>query len=214
MFARIIIITSAILFSFLGCKQHAPNTSIVKRQSFAQPDTLKKDESGAERSYRFTNQENKMYDTMGIKIGEIHFPINVKPTSSFLPVISIDNPSYILRYLIKGDDVVLPKKVTLAVEYPVAKPVYFELTAKGEGFTRKQIVEEISRVYHEIYKVEEETSKTKTVPLEKREGLINRNETNGKYGIWGHDLSDLYLNFIDVYKNRDGVIFLDLDIDS
>lgn len=65
-----------------------------------------------------------------------------------------------------------------------------------------------------MYDEEENTSKTKTVPVKQRQGLLNRNETNGKYGIWGHDLSDLDLTSMDVYENEEGTIFLDLDIDS
>ena len=50
--------------------------------------------------------------------------------------------------------------------------------------------------------------------MDKRVGLSNRNETNGKYGIWGHDLIDLYLSDIEVYKNKSGFVTLILYVDS
>ena len=64
-----------------------------------------------------------------------------------------------------------------------------------------------------MYIDEENTATIKTLPMKDRK-IMNRNETNGKYGIWGHDLSDLVLTSIKVYKNRKGQIYLTLEIDS
>ena len=44
--------------------------------------------------------------------------------------------------------------------------------------------------------------------------MYNRNETNGKYGIWGHDIADLVLADILVYKTADGQIILSLEMES
>lgn len=72
----------------------------------------------------------------------------------------------------------------------------------------------ISKKYHEIYNEEEKSSKIKTIPLDERTGIINRNETQGKYGIWGHDLSDLDLSSIEVYETDEGKINILLIIES
>ena len=72
----------------------------------------------------------------------------------------------------------------------------------------------ISKKYNEVYAEEEKTANTKTIPIDKRTGLINRNETDGKYGIWGHDLSDLDLSGIEVYKTKDEKINIILLIES
>ena len=72
----------------------------------------------------------------------------------------------------------------------------------------------IQEKYKQVYKEEEESAATKTIPMNSREGLSNRNETNGKYGIWGHDLTDLYLTDVEVYKDSKGVVSLILYIDS
>jgi hypothetical protein len=52
----------------------------------------------------------------------------------------------------------------------------------------------------------------KIVPFEYRKyfgPLVNRHETNGKYGIWGHDLSDLCLEGI-YYNKATGTVTLDI----
>jgi hypothetical protein len=129
--------------------------------------------------------------------------------------ISLDSPENRLINLVDADVVVIPyQKVKLRIDYPVAKPVFFLLSGAEKGFTRKQIILAISKTYHEMYDEEEKIAKIKTVPLKDRKTLANRNETDGKYGIWGHDLSDLELNSINVYESTDGTIVLDLEIDS
>ena len=50
--------------------------------------------------------------------------------------------------------------------------------------------------------------------LNQRKGIINRNETDGKYGIWGHDLEDLDLSTIEVYRNKENKLELVLGIES
>ncbi|MDO6432966.1 hypothetical protein Q4E93_20325 [Flavitalea sp. BT771] len=89
-----------------------------------------------------------------------------------------------------------------------------ELASHSSGFTRRQIILEISKRYHQMYEEEERTATIKTIPVEQRKTMYNRNETNGKYGIWGHDLSDLELSTINIYRNAEGRIYLVLDIES
>ena len=49
--------------------------------------------------------------------------------------------------------------------------------------------------YKKIYEEERKTSTLKEESISKRtkgkSSLINRAQTNGKYGIWGHELGDL-----------------------
>ena len=42
---------------------------------------------------------------------------------------------------------------------------------------------------------------TKVIPIEHRGGFLNRRATEGKYGIWGHDLSDLFIEGISYYPD-------------
>jgi hypothetical protein len=149
--------------------------------------------------------------------------INLKATSDqledfpdgTLPWINIEKTRSAIQQLIDPDEVVLTEAgVTLVIDYPLNKEAKFALSSTAGGFTRKQLVLSISQKYHEIYTVEENTATVKTIPRDKRVGLINRNQTDGEYGIWGHDLGDLDLSEIEVYKTKDGKILLKLDVQS
>jgi hypothetical protein len=132
-----------------------------------------------------------------------------------VPWISLDDPAKEISRLVDPDKLAIPyNNVILIIDYPVIAPVYFPLSSAENGFTRRQLITLISQKYHSVYKEEEETAKDKTIPVDGRKGLQNRNQTNGKYGIWGHDLSDLDLSSIDVYKNKNGIIYLNLGIES
>lgn len=132
-----------------------------------------------------------------------------------IPWISIDKPEDEINRLIDADKVAITySEIILIIDYPLNKPVEFIIKSSGKGFTKKQLVLEISKKYHEIYKAEESSARTKTIPVEKREGLINRNETDGKYGIWGHDIGDLDLSSAQVYKMENGKIKVFLGIES
>ncbi|MFT3704561.1 MAG: hypothetical protein QM802_19500 [Agriterribacter sp.] len=166
-------------------------------------------------------EEAKEADTLGPVIFEIE--LKLSPTEEDVknfgnepvPWINLIKTDTELSRLIDADEIVLPfSQATLFIDYPLAKPVVFELSATEKGFSRKQLIEEISKKYHQIYEEEESSATVKTVPADKRKGLINRNETNGKYGIWGHDLSDLALSSIEVHKNKDGKIYLVPGIES
>jgi hypothetical protein len=145
---------------------------------------------------------------------ESDFIITFKLTADdILPGISIDKPE--TENLMDADAIVLPfDRATLTIDYPLNRSVTFQLTGTAQGFSRKQLIRAISEKYHLIYEEEERTATVKTIPLNEREGTVNRNQTNGKYGIWGHDLSDLVLTAIDVHKNTRGEITLTLQVES
>ena len=132
-----------------------------------------------------------------------------------IPWISIEKPEDEINRLIDADKVVITySEITIIIDYPLNKPTEFILKSQEKGLTKKQLVLEISKKYHEIYTAEESSAKTKTIPLEKREGIINRNETDGKYGIWGHDIGDLDLSSVEVYKTESGQIQILLGVES
>lgn len=134
---------------------------------------------------------------------------------SIVPWISLENADAEVHRLIDADESVLPfSKVIVVVDYPLKSSFNFDLETKQKGFTRMQLALEIGKIYKRIYNEEEETASTKTIPVDKRKGLINRNETNGKYGLWGHDLSDLDLSSINVYQEDDGKIYLFVGVES
>ena len=83
-----------------------------------------------------------------------------------------------------------------------------------KGFTRQRLLQEISNNYYKLYDEEEKSATIKTIHLDKRTTMYNRNQTNGKYGVWGHDIADLVLTEILVYKTVTGQIVLSLEIES
>ncbi len=160
-------------------------------------------------------------DTLGAKISTIQYKLKVAKADSdifengIMPWISLEHPGKQIDSLIDADEIVLPfKAASLIIDYPLNNPVSFQIVSAKEGFSRKELILLISEKYRDIYKAEEQTTTTTIVPVDKREGIINRNPTNGKYGICCHDLADLDLSSIEVFKNSGGKITLLLEIES
>jgi hypothetical protein len=117
--------------------------------------------------------------------------------------------------LIDSEEIVISStKIHLLISYPLRNSAIFEVSNSNEGFTRRKLIEEICKKYKEIYIKEESSSSIKTLLSSERGELLNRNETQGFYGIWGHDLEDLVLNGMDVYENESGQILLRLRVSS
>lgn len=161
------------------------------------------------------------YDASGNYISKIEFKLHANKEDHDIfpdgiePWINLDTPNKQIDSLIDPDAIVLPyNKVTLIIDYPLTHKAVFDLAGTGNGFSRKQLIRLISEKYHEIYKEEENSASTKTVAAGDRKTLLNRNQTNGKYGICCHDLSDLDLSYIEVHKNFFGKIFLILDVET
>jgi len=203
------------MFSILGCFQR-PVGSTKKDTGNLVLD------SASERYVERLQQLEKTsfglnYDSLGERIAVIKFDLKTSNLKDYddgkIPWVRIDSPQLELDSLIGKDEVVLEATaVTVVLDYPLAFPHYFTITA-DKGFTRAQLVKAISEEYHKIYREEESTATTKTVPLDQRK-VYNRNETNGKYGIWGHDITDLGLDDIYVLKGVNGEIYLILEMVS
>jgi len=133
-----------------------------------------------------------------------------------IPWISIKNPESEINNLINKDEIVIDKsEVILIIDYPLESPIEIKLISdNSKGFTKKELIQKISSEYNRIYLEEEETAVIKTIPLKDRKGLINRNKTDGKYGIWGHDIDDLDLSGVIISKSNDGNLKLELLIES
>jgi len=160
---------------------------------------------------------NLNYDSLGQEISIIRFDIKTNNLKDYedgkIPSIRIDSPQIDIKNLIGKDEIVVPEtRLTVIIDYPLSNSFKFGLISKG-GFTRAQLITEISKHYYKIYDEEERTATIKTIPLKDRK-IYNRNQTNGKYGIWGHDIGDLVLDEIHVYKNALGELFLVLEIES
>ena len=85
--------------------------------------------------------------------------------------------------------------------------------ANGKAFTRAELVALIDETYREIYRLEGETQSEPTPPISERGQIINRPASDGTFGISVHDLDDLGISGIDVYR-IDGRIWLDPVMES
>ena len=164
---------------------------------------------------------NKKQNNLGTLIATIEFGVQASEDEledfedGIIPWISIENPESEMDRLIDSDEIVIPySEITIIIDYPLNKPTSFVLTNSKNGFTKKELILEISKKYHEIFTVEEATATIKTIPPDERKKIMNRNETNGNYGIWGHDIGDLDLSSIEVYKSESGKIQIILDVYS
>lgn len=162
----------------------------------------------------------ELYKSAGKLISDVEFKLKASDEQKkdwedgYIPWISLSNPESQINQLVDADEVVIKQQaINIIFDYPLNKPVVFEFK-NPKGFTRKALILAISKKYHEIYEEEEKSSKVKTVPLDKRTGIINRNETQGKYGIWGHDLSDLDLSSIEIHETNEGKINIILIVES
>lgn len=159
----------------------------------------------------------RIYEDLGKPVAFIPFGVNTANYEIYedgiIPSVNIENYAEDLPRLVMKDMVMIYENtVTILIDYPLNNPYTFTLTSE-DGFTRGLLLQEISKHYTYVYTEEERTATVKTLPMEQRE-MINRNETNGTYGIWGHDLGDLFLAGIHVHKDRDGRTVLLLDIES
>jgi hypothetical protein len=112
--------------------------------------------------------------------------------------------------VLKADEVVIPDhRIKINFDYPLGNPAVFTFTS-STGFTRGQLIELIVSTYKRIYAEEEKSiQNAPVIPVEKRRPLLNRNQTDGKYAIYGHDLGDLYIEGITYYPD-DRVVSLDI----
>lgn len=72
------------------------------------------------------------------------------------------------------------------IEYPLTNPFHFNETHdNGLGWTEVEFADAVRRAYTQVYESEPDPGH---IP-----GMLNRGKSEGAYGIWGHDLGDLYL---------------------
>lgn len=150
------------------------------------------------------------------KVGDIHPALyNSKNTGHF------NKDLYDPRDLEFKEEIEIPvnrlilkpnKKYILIIDYPLSTSYEQEIQSGKDGMTLKEVVGLSVDAYQKIYKEEAKTSKLKEESISKRtkgaSNLINRAETNGKYGIWGHSIGDLAITHIIVKGSK---IYLSVD---
>jgi len=91
-----------------------------------------------------------------------------------------------------NETVIFNTKYTMEISYPLTHPATFTFNS-ARGFSRLDVINNIVESYHAVYKKEEASMNTVIEPINKRTGLVNRQSSNGAYGIWGHDIDDLVI---------------------
>ena len=86
------------------------------------------------------------------------------------------------------------EEIQIRFDYPLREPVTFSYKNKG-GFTLSTFWEAVYSGYLVIYYEEDETAPVKADQID-RGMVMNRPKTDGKYGVWGHDMGDLLLERI------------------
>lgn len=132
------------------------------------------------------------------------------------PYVNLAQPEKDLKQMRNAQEVVFTgTNLIVVLDYPLRKEANFPISASSpRGFTRSELARKVADLYKRVYEEEEQTSIIAVIPLEQRKRLLNRNETNGKYGIWGHDLNDLVLHTIEISRKANGTVLAYLGIDS
>lgn len=124
------------------------------------------------------------------------------------PYVSIADPEEEIALMLDADDAVV-KANTIRVLYthplnttgPTLEEkeaggwIFKEDAPNGKSFSRADIARAVSARYHMIY---DEEAKTTMIKPDYIPGTFNRNHTNGIYGIWKYDISDLHLHSVEL----------------
>ena len=100
------------------------------------------------------------------------------------------------------NEIVIPQcSIDIIYRYPFTGIYPFtHTTTHPQGFSRKEISEQIMHRYAQMYREEEEDAGNPGNIT----GMFNRQTTAGRYGVWGHDIGDLMLYSISIDRtNKD-----------
>ncbi len=123
------------------------------------------------------------------------------------PYVNMEYPDDDISSLTNGNEIVIPmREINIEYNYPLSHIVRIPMKSKSpKGFTRAELAKKISEGYHRIYREEEQD-----VPNPGHiTGMFNRKSSNGRHGIWGHDLGNLVLHRVEQRKENLFSIFID-----
>ena len=123
------------------------------------------------------------------------------------PYVSIADPEEDIGLMRGADDhVVEASTIRVLYSYPFGTTgprreerkaggwIFEEKAPNGAFFTRADLARAVSARYNAIYAEEEKSTEIKPGYIP---GMLNRNRTNGRFGIWGHDIEDLLLTKVE-----------------
>lgn len=97
------------------------------------------------------------------------------------------------------------------VTYPLSKPAIVTARCEDQNkFCVDDIISSVRSAYQEIYRIEDLMDSSEIEAqlsgARKERALQNRMATNGQFGIWGHDIYDLWIERIQIAKRKSGEI--------
>ncbi len=115
--------------------------------------------------------------------------------------ISVPVHKFDIENLVDGDAIITKRKnIIINFNYPLTQAVNL-IYSNNEGFTRKDIYKCIHEGYTQIYSMEED-------PGQVSKHCINRSQSAGPIGIWGHYIGDLVIE--GVTEQRPGYFTLSI----
>jgi hypothetical protein len=207
-----------LLLIVAACQQPASKQPAIKDSTTASAKTASDSfASGIQAKEQASVNKKETTDGLGGLVTTISFEVNTSNRKDFpdgiIPSASIEKADEDISNLVNKDRVVIhDTAIQIIIDYPLNNPYTFRLSSPT-GFTTAMLLKAISKHYYLVYAEEEKTATIKTLPMTKRK-IENRNQTNGRYGIWGHDIGDLILDEALVYRNEKGIVTLTLEIES
>lgn len=126
----------------------------------------------------------------------------------------IDLPDALARMIEPGRMVAETPGAVLILDYPLGVLAERMLTPRnGHTFTAGEIVAAIGETYRAVYAAETASQSAPTPPFGERGQLLNRPPSNGTFGIWGHDIEDLYIEGVHLYR-AEGRLWIEPQIGS
>jgi hypothetical protein len=151
------------------------------------------------------------------RIEVAHAPVALMVTRIGFPAnLRMNDPDAALALLELRDEIVIPfPKATLVIEFPLTHAANIAINASlPQGFTRGELVRTICEEYGHIYAAEEGTALNTEASVEERGPRLERNRTDGAYGIWGHRLDDLVLRSARWVKHSNGDVRIELHVEA
>jgi len=118
--------------------------------------------------------------------------IDLRLDDDSTPTVINYNVEEMRNQLVNPNEVVInDEKIQILFSYPLTNKVMFTYEKKG-GFTRMDLFRLIYEGYKKIYN--EEDSEVGDPGI--YDMLYNRKKSDGKYGIWGHYIGDLWIEIL------------------
>lgn len=114
------------------------------------------------------------------------------------------------------EEIMDAKSFEVVLEYPLNRPAQLLVTDLPSGIITPALICRVVReAYQEIYRMEN-GGVEQPVSQETPSGqiLLSRPDTDGAFGIWGHGITDLVIEVIEMRSNGDDHALIDVTIGS